>query len=149
MTMDSDWEAALGQDVPRLARLLRETGAEEIEIGDAARTIRVRRSSAPGAIPAETSAVDDMEAADEDMVTVSSEQVGVFMALTEPGAPSLVRVGDGVVEGQTIGYVDVLGVAHDVCAPEDGVVERLLVHDGEIVEYGQLLAELRRSADAS
>ena len=68
MTMDSDWEAALGQDVPRLARLLRETGAEEIEIGDAARTIRVRRSSAPGAIPAETSAVDDMEAADEDMV---------------------------------------------------------------------------------
>ena len=80
---------------------------------------------------------------------VRSEQVGVFMALTEPGAPPLVRVGDAVVEGQIIGYVDVLGVAHDVSASEDGVVERLLVHDGEIVEYGQLLAELRRSADAS
>ena len=148
MTTDPDWEAALDQDVPRLARLLRETGAEEIEIGDAARTIRVRRSSAPGVMPAETAAIEDGEAADADLVTVASEQVGVFVALTEPGAPSLVGVGDFVVEGQTIGYVDVLGVAHDVCAPEDGTVERVLVHDGEVVEYGQSLAELRRSADA-
>lgn len=149
MTTDPDWQAALDEDVPRLARLLRETGAEEIEIGDAARTIRVRRSSGSGVLAAETAAVDDTESADEGLVDVRSEQVGVFMALTEPGAPPLVRVGDAVVEGQIIGYVDVLGVAHDVSASEDGVVERLLVHDGEIVEYGQLLAELRRSADAS
>ncbi len=149
MTTDPEWEAALDEDVPRLARLLRETGAEEIEIGDDARTIRVRRSSASVAIAAETAAADDVESADDDMVSVSSEQVGVFMALTEPGAPPLVRVGDVVAEGQTIGYVDVLGVAHDVSASADGVVERLLVHDGEIVEYGQLLAELRRSQVAS
>lgn len=149
MTTDPDWQAALDEDVPRLARLLRETGAEEIEIGDAARTIRVRRSSGSGVLAAETAAVDDTESADEGLVDVRSEQVGVFMALTEPGAPPLVRVGDAVVEGQIIGYVDVLGVAHDVSASGDGVVERLLVHDGEIVEYGQLLAELRRSADAS
>ena len=58
------------------------------------------------------------------------------------------RVGDAVDEGQTLGYVDVLGVAHDVCAPVDGVIERLPVHDGEVVEYGQPLAEVRRSADA-
>ncbi len=149
MTTDPDWQAALDEDVPRLARLLRETGAEEIEVGDAARTIRVRRSSGSGVLAAETAAVDDTESADEGLVDVRSEQVGVFMALTEPGAPPLVRVGDAVVEGQIIGYVDVLGVAHEVSASEDGVVERLLVHDGEIVEYGQLLAELRRSADAS
>ncbi len=148
MTPDPEWEAALDEDVPRLARLLRETGAEEIEIGDAARTIRVRRSRALGLIVAETTAAADEGAADAGLVVVTSEQVGVFMALTEPGAPPQVRIGDAVDEGQTIGYVDVLGVAHDVCAPEDGVIERLLVHDGEVVEYGQPLAELRRSADA-
>ena len=38
MNADQEWDAALDEDVPRLARLLRETGAEEIEIGDAART---------------------------------------------------------------------------------------------------------------
>lgn len=148
MTTDPDWEAALDEDVPRLARLLRETGAEEIEVGDAERTIRVRRSSALGVVAVETAAAEDVESADEGLVVVTSEQVGVFVALSEPGAPALVRVGDVVDEGQVIGYVDVLGVAHDVCAPEDGVIERLLAHDGEVVEYGQALAELRRSADA-
>ena len=148
MNADQEWDAALDEDVPRLARLLRETGAEEIEIGDAARTIRVRRSSSLGVIAGESAVADDAESADEDLVVITSEQVGVFMALTEPGARPLVRVGDAVEEDQTIGYVDVLGVAHDVCAPEDGVIERLLAHDGEVVEYGQALAELRRSADA-
>ena len=148
MNADQEWDAALDEDVPRLARLLRETGAEEIEIGDAARTIRVRRSSSLGVIAAEAAVTDDAEPADEDLVAITSEQVGVFVALTEPGARPLVRVGDAVQEDQTIGYVDVLGVAHDVCAPEDGVIERLLAHDGEVVEYGQALAELRRSADA-
>ena len=149
MTTDPDWEAALGQDVPRLAGLLRETGAEEIEIGDAARTIRVRRSSALSVVTPQATAAEEGGLADEDLVIVTSEQVGVFMALTEPGASPLVRVGDAVDEGQTIGYVDVLGVAHDVCAPEAGVIERLLVHDGEVVEYGQPLADLRRSADSN
>lgn len=148
MTTDPQWQAALDEDVPRLARLLRETGAEEIEVGDAERTIRVRRSSALGVIAAETAAADDAESAAEGLVVVTSEQVGVFVALSEPGAPALVGVGDAVDEGQTIGYVDVLGVAHDICAPEGGVIERLLVHDGEVVEYGQALAELRRGADA-
>lgn len=148
MSTDPDWEAALDEDVPRLARLLRETGAEEIEVGGAERTIRVRRSSALGVIAAEAAAADDEVAADAGLVVVTSEQVGVFVALTEPGAPPLVGIGDAVDEGQTIGYVDVLGVAHDVCAPEDGVVERLPVRDGEVVEYGQPLAELRRSASA-
>jgi len=148
MTTDPKWDAALDEDVPRLARLLRETGAEEIEVGDAERTIRVRRSSALGVIAAETAAVDDAASADEGLVVVTSEQVGVFVALSEPGAPALVGVGDAVDEGQTIGYVDVLGVAHDICVPEDGVIERLLVRDGEVVEYGQALAELRRGADA-
>ena len=148
MATDPDWDAALDEDVPRLARLLRETGAEEIEIGDAARTIRVRRSSGLGLLAAEAAPVDGTETADEGLIVVASEQVGVFVALTEPGAPPQVRIGDAVEDGQTIGYVDVLGVAHDVCVPEAGVIERLLVRDGEVVEYGQPLAELRRSADA-
>ena len=148
MATDPDWDAALDEDAPRLARLLRETGAEEIEIGDAARTIRVRRSSGLGLLAAEAAPVDGTETADEGLIVVASEQVGVFVALTEPGAPPQVRIGDAVEDGQTIGYVDVLGVAHDVCVPEAGVIERLLVRDGEVVEYGQPLAELRRSADA-
>ena len=99
MTTDPQWDAALDEDVPRLARLLRETGAEEIEIGDAARTIRVRRASTLGVLAVEAAVGEDGQAADADLVVVTSEQVGVFVALTEPGAPPLVRVGDTVDEG--------------------------------------------------
>ena len=144
MTTDPAWQAALDEDVPRLARLLRETGAEEIEIGDAARSIRVRRTGMPGVVAAEAEPTSDAGSEDEDLIVLTSEHVGVFVALTEPGSLPLVRAGDAVDEGQTVGYVDVLGVAHDVCAPEAGVIERWLAHDGEVVEYGQPLADLRR-----
>ena len=59
MTTDPQWDAALDEDVPRLARLLRETGAEEIEIGDAARTIRVRRASTLGVLAIEAAVGED------------------------------------------------------------------------------------------
>jgi acetyl-CoA carboxylase biotin carboxyl carrier protein len=51
-------------------------------------------------------------------------------------------VGDSVEEGQTIGYIDVLGVSHEVFAPAAGVIERFLVMDGQPVEYGQPLARI-------
>ena len=44
MTSEGDWDETLENDIPRLATLLRETGAEEIEVGCGDRTIRLRRS---------------------------------------------------------------------------------------------------------
>ena len=82
-------------------------------------------------------------------MVITSEQVGVFMALTEPGARAA-----GAGWRRRAGRPDhrvrwtCWGWRTTVCAPEDGVIERLLAHDGEVVEYGQALAELRRSADA-
>ncbi len=141
MSADGDWDDALARDVPRLAALLRETGAEEIEIGDDARTIRVRRIPRAETVQVEAR-LDPAPAETPDGPTrVTSEQVGVFIS-------SGVQAGDSVEEAQAIGVVDVLGVAHDVYAPADGVVERFLVRDGEVVEYGQPLAELRGAAAA-
>jgi acetyl-CoA carboxylase biotin carboxyl carrier protein len=47
-----------------------------------------------------------------------------------------------VEKGDALGYVDVLGVRHDVRAPRSGVVRNLVTETGEAVEYGQLLIEL-------
>jgi pyruvate/2-oxoglutarate dehydrogenase complex dihydrolipoamide acyltransferase (E2) component len=51
-----------------------------------------------------------------------------------------VAVGRIVRSGDTLGYVDVLGVRQDVVAPVDGVLMRLLAEPGQAVEYGQGLA---------
>jgi biotin carboxyl carrier protein len=50
--------------------------------------------------------------------------------------------GLAVRSGDSVGSVDVLGVAQPVLAPVDGVVGRVLVTSGEAVEYGQELVRI-------
>jgi len=50
--------------------------------------------------------------------------------------------GVGVQKGDALGFVEMLGVRHDVRAPRSGVVSNLVTEAGEPVEYGQLLIEL-------
>ena len=144
--MTDDWERTLNEDVPRLAALLHELGVEEIEVSEGGRTVRLRRaapsvSSAPSeAAAGEAGAAETVEVSG--MVTVRAERVGVFHRAAEGEPEPPVAEGDAVEEGQTIGFVDVLGVAHDVLAPDGGVLEQYLVVDGQPVEYGQPLAHL-------
>ena len=150
MADDHDWDDVLIKKVPRLAELLRETGAEEIEIGDGDRMVRVRRSIGVSS----TELLDDSEmkseaagsTVDDAVTTIESEQVGVFMAVAEGSESTPAAVGDEVEESQVIGFVDVLGVAHEIISPVSGVIAEVLVHDGSVVEFGQQLVKVRRVA---
>ena len=74
------------------------------------------------------------------MVGVSSPAVGTFAYATGLG-PGLV-----VKRGEALGWVEMLGVRHDVRAPRGGTVRNLVTESGEAVEYGQLLIELEAGA---
>jgi acetyl-CoA carboxylase biotin carboxyl carrier protein len=67
---------------------------------------------------------------------VTSPAVGYFAYIDGLG-PGL-----AVEKGDPLGFVDVLGVRHDVRAPRSGIVRGLVTESGEAVEYGQLLIEL-------
>lgn len=67
---------------------------------------------------------------------VTSPAVGFFIFADGLG-PGL-----GVQKGDPLGFVEMLGVRHDVRAPRSGVVSNLVTEAGEPVEYGQLLIEL-------
>jgi acetyl-CoA carboxylase biotin carboxyl carrier protein len=56
-------------------------------------------------------------------------------------APPL-AVGASVLAGDQLGSIDVLGIDQEVYAPADGIVARVLVEDGQAVEYGQALADI-------
>lgn len=71
---------------------------------------------------------------------VTSPAVGYFAYIDALG-PGLT-----VEKGDALGYVDVLGVRHDVRAPRSGVVRNLVTEAGEAVEYGQLLIELEAAS---
>lgn len=51
-------------------------------------------------------------------------------------------VGMSVRGGDVLGQVEVLGVRHEVVAPEDGIMAAVLAEAGQAVEYGQPLARL-------
>ena len=67
---------------------------------------------------------------------MTSPAVGVFQP--EGGA----TVGRQVRSGDVVGRVEVLGVPQEVVAPFDGVLGRMLVGPGEIVEYGEPLIRI-------
>ena len=62
---------------------------------------------------------------------------------TEPGGKKFVEVGDKIKKGQTIMIVEAMKTMNHVPSTQDGIVKKILVKDGEAVEYGQALISLK------
>ena len=135
--------------VRKLSDLLEETGLSEIEYEAGGHRIRVARNAvaqiaAPAApapapsAPAEAKA----SAADGDAVpenAITAPMVGTAYVAAEPGSPPFVSVGDEVREGQTLLIIEAMKVMNPIPCPKTGRVSRILVHDGQPVEYGEPL----------
>jgi acetyl-CoA carboxylase biotin carboxyl carrier protein len=67
---------------------------------------------------------------------VTSPMVGTVYLSAEPGAAAFVTVGATVTEGQTVLIIEAMKTMNHIPAPRAGVVKRILVADGNAVEYG-------------
>ena len=67
---------------------------------------------------------------------VTSPMVGTIYLQAEPGAAPFVKVGDTVAEGDTLLIVEAMKTMNQIHAPRAGTVKRILVADGDPVEYG-------------
>ena len=67
---------------------------------------------------------------------VTSPMVGTVYLSAEPGAAAFVAVGTTVTEGQTVMIIEAMKTMNQIPAPRAGVVKRILVADGNPVEYG-------------
>ena len=56
-----------------------------------------------------------------------------------PGAKVFVQEGDSVKKGQVLGIIEAMKLMNEIEAEEDGVIERILVSNASMVEYGQPL----------
>ena len=68
--------------------------------------------------------------------------VGVVYLSPSPEAPSYIKVGDHVQEGQTICLVEAMKTFNPITAQKSGVVKAVLVKSGAPVEFNQPLFEL-------
>jgi acetyl-CoA carboxylase biotin carboxyl carrier protein len=67
---------------------------------------------------------------------VTSPMVGTAYLSAEPGAAAFVSVGSVVTEGQTLLIIEAMKTMNHIPAPRAGTIKRILVADGNPVEYG-------------
>ncbi|MFV2002807.1 MAG: acetyl-CoA carboxylase biotin carboxyl carrier protein [Paracoccaceae bacterium] len=67
---------------------------------------------------------------------VPSPMVGTVYLQTEPGASPFVKIGDTIAEGDTLLIVEAMKTMNHIPAPHSGVLKRILVADGDPVEFG-------------
>lgn len=68
---------------------------------------------------------------------VKSPIVGTFYAAPSPDKPAFVKVGDKVKKGDVIMIIESMKLMNEIQSDFDGVVEKILVSDGQAVEYEQ------------
>ena len=67
---------------------------------------------------------------------VTSPMVGTIYMSAEPGAATFVNVGATVSEGQTLLIIEAMKTMNHIAATKSGTVKRILVEDGQPVEFG-------------
>lgn len=129
-----------------LAELLNETGLSEIEIEENNVRVRVARTLTmpthlvhAGPATAGVSSTNSAVSLENHPGVVTSPMVGTAYRAPEPGAPFFVEVGSVVREGDTLLIVEAMKTMNQISAPRAGTVKRVLVENGQPVEYGEPL----------
>ncbi|WP_336629519.1 MULTISPECIES: acetyl-CoA carboxylase biotin carboxyl carrier protein [unclassified Microbacterium] len=111
----------------------------------AAAPVPVAPAVAAPAAPA-TPAAAEPAALAADEVVVTAPMLGMFYAAPQPGAPAFVTAGDAVQPDTVLGIVEVMKLMNNIEAGVAGTVVRVLVENESLVEYGQPLIVIRKSA---
>lgn len=140
-----------------LIDLVSESNVSELEITEAEGKVRIVKSApvanaapvtytmAPAPVASAAPAVEVapapvvVAAAEPVGHTVKSPMVGTFYRASSPGAKPFVEIGDTIKEGETICIVEAMKILNEIEADKSGTVTRILVDNGQAVEYGQPL----------
>jgi acetyl-CoA carboxylase biotin carboxyl carrier protein len=138
--------------VKKLIELLETSDIAEIEIKEGEESVRISRGSssvqqqaltyqvpqqvAPAPAPA---AVAPAAAPAVSANAVKSPMVGTYYGSPSPTSPAFVEVGKHVKAGDVICIVEAMKMMNQIEADHSGVVEAILVKDGEPVEFDQPL----------
>jgi len=145
--------------VKKLIELLESSDVAEIEIKEGEEAVRISRISraapaqmhymapmqqAPAYAPAPVAHAAPVAAPEAESKSlrgnvIKSPMVGTFYRSPSPSSPMFVEVGQHVKVGDVICIVEAMKMMNQIEADHAGVVEAILVEDGEPVEYDQPL----------
>lgn len=135
-----------------LVKLMVENDLTELDLQDQEETVSLRRGQhqamapPPAAAPAAPSTpapqASGGEAApsaedDDSLHAITSPMVGTFYSAPEPDKPPYVSAGSSVSEESVVCIVEAMKVFSEIKAECTGTIEKVLVKNGESVEFGQ------------
>jgi acetyl-CoA carboxylase biotin carboxyl carrier protein len=142
-----------------LIDLVAESDIAELEVTEGESKVRIVKSSAipqnqmmmmpaqgmqqyaaaSGHAPAPAAAEVPAVAAEPTGHIVKSPMVGTFYRSSAPGSPAFVEVGSAVKEGDTLCIIEAMKLLNEIDSDLAGVVTKILVENGQPVEFGQPL----------
>ena len=127
--------------IEELVGYLKEFNLSEIEYSEGTTKVKVSRSiNNPNIVSVETEKKTTINDVD---THVTSPIVGTAYLAQEPGAKKFVEIGQKIKKGQTIMIVEAMKTMNHVPSTHDGIVSKILVKDGEPVEFGQPLISVK------
>ena len=149
--------------VKKLIELLEESNIDELEICEGEESVRISRhrnappaqqmyqvpaaapanyAPAPAPTPAPAATADVAATPEPAGHLVRSPMVGTFYRAAAPGSNAFVEVGQKVQAGEVLCIVEAMKMMNQIEADKSGVVEAILVENGEPVEFDQPLIRI-------
>ena len=138
--------------VKKLIELLEESGLSEIEITEGDDKVRISKQTSRSKTNKDTfvNISDETNVETEDINDLSpthknnfheikAPMIGTFYQAPEPTVEAFVKVGDPVSEGDTLCIIEAMKMMNKIDSDVDGIIERILVQNGDPVEYDQVL----------
>jgi acetyl-CoA carboxylase biotin carboxyl carrier protein len=147
-----------------LVRLMVDNDLTEMDLQDEQESVSLRRGHPPAAngpvmyahapapaaapashAPATSSGGSSAPVADADagLIAIESPMVGTFYSAASPDSPPFIKPGTQVTPDSVVCIIEAMKVFNEIKAEKSGVVEKILVKNGEPVEFGQKLFLVR------
>ena len=142
--------------VKKLIELMEESDIGEIEIKEGDESVRIARYKGPITQCTSAGPVVQPEGVQQEVVRqetaaessarpaprghlVSAPMVGTFYRAPSPSSPAFVEVGGRVKQGDILCIIESMKMMNQIECDVDGTIERILVQNGDPVEYDEVL----------
>ena len=122
-----------------LTELEYQEGQTKVKVSKTNKSVETSKTNT--VVPQNKAVLKDSD--ESDGIRIKSPIIGTAYLAAEPGAKKFVEVGDKIKKGQTVMIVEAMKTMNHVPSSNDGEVKKVLVEDGQPVEFGQTLIILK------
>jgi acetyl-CoA carboxylase biotin carboxyl carrier protein len=138
-------------EIRELIELLKETDVTELQVEREGTKLKIRREKylssfdafravkQPAASSDAAKTLREEAAEEKQLATITSPIVGIFHRAPSPESQPFVEVGSMIKKGQVLCIVEAMKLMNEIESDTDGMVSKILIENGQPVEYGEPL----------